>query len=89
MDRGDFVMTTIDNGGSAFPEAIAIGPAGDVYPGFPGMTLRDWFAAQAIGPLLGEMGGTVPSKTPRGMVYDLMASQAYQMADAVLAERSK
>jgi len=76
-------MATTDNGGPAFPEAIAIGAAGDVYPGFPGMTLRDWFAAQAlaIAPEHHIVNADEKATT--------WARMAYALADAMLAERSK
>ena len=38
-------MSTIDNGGPAFP-LQSIGP--DFAPGYAGMTLRDYFAAKAM-----------------------------------------
>lgn len=43
---------------------------------FPGMTLRDWFAGQALPQAMGES----PTK-------DLAATLAYQMADAMLKAR--
>jgi len=70
-----------DDGGSAFPLPYAVGPNDDLYPAYPGMTLRDWFAAQALG--LGfdwtnvhETGG-----------YAEAAQVAYEVADAMLAAR--
>lgn len=68
----------IKDGGPAFPEAIAIGPAGDVYPGFMGMTLRDYFAAAALTGLLAHASGEIP---------DIAPSKAYILADAMLAAR--
>lgn len=37
-----------DDGRQAFPQPLAIGPAGDVFPAYPGMTLRQYFAGQAL-----------------------------------------
>ena len=49
----------------------------------PGMTLRDYFAAQAIGPLLQQIE-TYPDENWRlGIAID-----AYAMADAMLAVRA-
>ena len=49
----------------------------------PGMTLRDDFAAQALAGWLASFATDVSPK-PKGV-----AEFAYQMADAMLAERSK
>ena len=50
----------------------------------PGMTLRDSFAAQAIGPLLQQIE-TYPDENWRlGIAID-----AYAMADAMLAARGR
>lgn len=58
--------------------AIATSPAGDVYHQ-TGMTLRDWFAGQA---LAGSVSRAMINPAER-------ATQAYRYADAMLAERSK
>lgn len=39
-------MSAANNGGPAFPDSVAVGPAGDLY-GSTGMTLRHYFAAHA------------------------------------------
>ena len=50
----------------------------------PGMDLRDYFAAQAIGPLLQQVE-TYPDKNWRmGIAID-----AYAMADAMLSARER
>ena len=50
----------------------------------PGMSLRDYFAAQAIGPLL-RQNETCPDENWRlGLAID-----AYAMADAMLAARER
>lgn len=68
-----------DDGGPAFPEAIAISPTGGVYPGFGGMSLRDYFAGQALtGAALDDWGD--PSAA---------AKWAYAVADAMIAARAK
>lgn len=63
-----------DDGGAAFPCGV---------PGFegsPGMSLRDWFAGQAVVGLL--QSRAVPNAT-------MYAKDAYRVADAMLAEREK
>ena len=59
----------------AFPYSIHI-KGGDKLS-FPGMTLRDYFAAKAL-PMCN-----------RGIGYAACASAAYALADAMLAERAK
>jgi hypothetical protein len=63
----------------AFPGKVVIGIKGDewVYTHSPGMTLRDWFAGQAL-------AGIACDETP-----ETAAEAAYRFADAMLAERSK
>ena len=65
-----------DTSGPAFP-LQSIGP--DFPPGYSGMTLRDYFAAKAMQPML-----TDPKS--KGLFY-LVASEAYEMADAMLQAR--
>jgi hypothetical protein len=69
-----------DEGGHAFPVPVAVSTAGDVYPAFSGMSQRDWFAGQALAGLAAHTGST-----PR----ELVAQTAYELADAMLAERAK
>jgi hypothetical protein len=71
---------TIDGGVGAFPSIY------DRYPNaiesvlIPGMSLRDWFAGQALRARWGD--GTA-------MTPDDAASVAYQIADAMLAARKE
>jgi len=80
-------MSTKDDGGSAFPVAAKHDKNGNSLAFFErGMTLRDWFAGRALAAIatphalkaLAEQGGD-PSA--------IMASTAYALADAMLAER--
>jgi len=74
------------DGGPAFPEAIAVGPAGDVYPGFSGMSLRDWFAGQAVVACIQKC---VPQECDTGENMEQMfARKAFLVADAMLAARA-
>jgi hypothetical protein len=47
----------------------------------PGMTLRDWFAGQALASLI--------TMTDIEIENDHIAKTSYQLADAMLAERDK
>jgi hypothetical protein len=62
------------DGGAAFP-------ASDVREGFfqPGMSLRDWFAGQALGALIATSHLGLEDTVPR----------AYKYADAMIEERKK
>jgi len=50
---------------------------------FTDITLRDLFAAFAMG------GGMASGRTSRGLSAQMIAEAAYQIANAMLAERSK
>ncbi len=82
-------MSTDPTGGPAFPH----GPLGDTmhgedgrvwhqYQASVGMTLRDWFAGQALVGILAD--GAMVRKPPSDI-----AKMAYVFADAMLAEREK
>lgn len=82
----------INDGGPAFPviPPMEAGTPGSGYP-FPdaGMTLRDWFAGQALMGLLAmpqEKLQLIIGREEYGF-DDLMAVNAYAMADAMLRAR--
>ena len=75
-------------GGQAFPRREV---SGDVW-NEEGMTLRDWFAGQAL------TGGLSSEDESTGCVYmttsdytreEIAAREAYKMADAMIKERDK
>jgi len=68
-----------DNSEPAFPQLIMSGPAHSS----SGMTLRDYFAGQA---LAGVMAG-LQNRKPHSV--RTMATACYAAADAMLAEREK
>lgn len=74
----------IDNGGAAFPQRdIGAYDAVDEGRGPQGgMSLRDYFAGQAMIALMEAALTTITSPS-------FLAQSAYQMADAMLAERSR
>lgn len=63
----------------AFPLPEAFNSLGMSYEGSPGMSLRDYFAAQALPAIVTALGGL---SSP-----DNIAEGCYMMADAMLAER--
>jgi hypothetical protein len=68
---------TINNGGPAFPIADVPYPNGNVQHGWNGMSLRDWFAGQALAGLLAHTGESERNR----------AVAAYRYADAMLRAR--
>lgn len=74
---------------NAFPIPMAIGPGGDVYQAYDkGMSLRDWFAGQALaGILAGGFADTIPHDDIGGGRD--AADYAYQYADAMLKARKE
>ncbi len=75
-------MSKVDDGGSAFPKPgfYFDEPAGERRKYLPenGMSLRDWFAGQALADCMGFHGGAKEA-----------AKAAYEIADALLAHRTK
>jgi hypothetical protein len=78
------------NGGSAFPSREVTmlnmaddGSASPVYSDTLGMSLRDYYAGQA----LAEFAGLVTVDVPETM--RVVAGLSYKMADAMLAARAK
>jgi len=74
-------VSTKNDGGPAFPQPV-IG-ATDGRACDPGMSLRDWFAGQA---LAGLCASTTHDDSPGTA---LLATWAYQQADAMLKARGK
>jgi len=71
-------MTTANDGGPAFPGAIDA-RSRDFAPPQAGMSLRDWFAGQALFAIL---------KADDGISSLRHAREAYEIADAMLRART-
>ena len=56
---------------------------------FPGMTLRDWFAGQALAGISNESMDWHYGRGEGLDWYGAMSGDAYKIADAMLAERAK
>lgn len=77
----------LDDGGPAFPQQPI--PAGDLVI-FQGMSLRDWFAGQAISAYMSWSLNEPPEPgDTRKTAAKRYATVAYEIADAMLSARSK
>lgn len=76
--------TRTDDGGPAFPHAS--------WPGVPGMTLRDYFAGQALIAFLANEHNRQRSledaRQNGRMLFDELASASYAMSAAMIAARA-
>ncbi|WP_063923111.1 hypothetical protein [Cupriavidus basilensis] len=72
----------INDGGQAFPLPVTFDRNGHACEAYPGMTLRDYFAAKAMGGMLAD-----PNVKLDGNLPTQLAELAYTVADAMLAAR--
>jgi len=92
----------INDGGPAFPLSGPIGQEGRTENAAvvcPGMTLRDYFAAQAMSGLIGDgiVNASIPSLANatgldaawRNEIIQAATKSAYDLADAMIAQRNK
>lgn len=75
------------DGGPAFPQATAIDPE-DGYTLHGGMSLRDWFAGQALAGALAA-DPDAPEGTTEQQDADAISAAAYLFADAMLKARAR
>lgn len=75
----------VDDGGPAFP-LQRVGSFGRGDAANEGMSLRDYFAGQALAGWLGSFGADHEEDEVEGQT---VAAFAYRIADAMLCERSK
>ena len=88
-------MSTRSDGGAAFPEQVVHSEehgfmTASAFSGNEGLSKRDWFAGHALsGVMSGAQGiGQLP-KNARAAMLSQVADLIYEMADAMLAARSK
>jgi hypothetical protein len=74
---------TFDDGGQAFPRALALDHNSADVDGLPGMSLRDYFAGQALTGILASLSDPAVS-TPSPAAT---SAWAYKVADAMLRAR--
>jgi hypothetical protein len=91
MEKGEILnMTNIDDGGPAFPIAVSTGDPRDGVYSRDGMSLRDYFAGQA---LIDIRIRTHIAKASGHIVSDCspkdMATEAYIIADEMMKARNK
>ena len=73
-------MSAPDDGGPAFPSGKSEKTGYEnTLPYYEGMTLRDWFAGQALAGMLDRA---------YGIKCEIIAARSYEMADAMLAARN-
>lgn len=80
-------MTQKNGGGQAYPAAWGNHEQGGDY--IPGMTLRDWFAGQALAGMFSIWANRLSVGDKNETRGQWMARNAYDMADAMLAARDK
>jgi hypothetical protein len=80
-------MRSPPNGGPAFARPDALDHEGLTTFGDPGMSLRDWFAGQAMAGLMAN--SDLPDLFKGGLPSRKLAEVVYVIADAMLAEREK
>lgn len=80
------MTSKIDEGGFAFPTTAITTPDGRVLAGASdGMSLRDWFAGQALVGLLAS--GQWHNSTMQNGFAEHIANHADEIADAMIAAR--
>ena len=76
--------TKIDDGGPAFPCDVQVEDnSGSHYEEHYGLTMRDWFAGQALASM------TAAPDYSKGPCNQAIADRAYLIADAMLSARNK
>lgn len=90
-------MTSTPENPPAFPPAVCVSASGDVYHGYDGMTLRDWFAGQLAAAEIASAGANefaaealAEAAVEAGQsIEQRIAFNAYRVADALIAERKR
>ena len=95
------MSTPINDGGAAFPRPVSFSEEGGTHRGTLGMTLRDYFAGQALAGFVGqwekeiyeagvdEISNEKRSERVRAEWIQRAANTSYGYADAMLAARNE
>jgi hypothetical protein len=86
--NAETAMSEIKDGGHAFP-VLQYTQNGYVVLASGGMTLRDWFAGKALSGMLSYPGDERRGSYHNNSTPDLIAVDAYGLADAMLRARSQ
>jgi hypothetical protein len=78
-------MNKIEDGGSAYPLPVHLSLEGDEHIAYPGMSLRDWFAGQAITGVIRQCAQDLRHRDDAPADY--FAMKAFEIADAMIAAR--
>lgn len=81
-------MAEPDDGGPAFPHSYATPSGPAAYDDHGGMTLRDWFAGQAMSALAEGAGNALVEGRAHDVIR-LIAGLSYRIADAMVEERAR
>ena len=84
--------TKVDDGGPAFPVSSCVNASGETHDSMiRGMSLRDWFAGQALAGILSNADAIVAltdvSKASGKSITGTITDKCYNHADAMLAAR--
>lgn len=78
-----------NDGGPAFPIPDTVHANGQVQYGANGMSLRDWFAGQALQQFVDQRDHNVWAHERSAAARAEMATAAYNIADAMIAARTQ
>lgn len=82
--------TNKNDGGPAYPVPDVRDEYGNgIYEGGRGMSFRDWLAGQALEGMLAHSTRYRPREGAPSNWHEAISEEAYQIADAMLSERSK
>jgi hypothetical protein len=86
--------TKINTGGPAFPRPLGNNGRphfedSEVSPDQEGMSTRDWFAGQALIGVMVVRTMLIERGLAHDVIQESLAEEAYELADAMIAEREK